>query len=89
MGVKKTSRKTPDYRNYTIQAMQEAIDTIKGNHMSLRKAALMFKVPRSTLSERVTGIRPVETTWGKRKQVSSEDESRLVEHIKGHQKGLD
>jgi len=43
------------YQKYTVETLEDAVSMIKGNALSFRKASTVFGIPKSTLSNRLTG----------------------------------
>lgn len=81
-------RKNPDGRgNWQENDMKEAIDQVMSNKLTTRQAALYFKVPKSTLNDRVVKLKRGESVkispnMGTFKQTfPPEFEHLLVEHI--------
>ena len=60
--------------------MREAFREITNNNMSIRKAAEMFNIPKSTLADRVSGRIDVDAEDGKKPMFKKEDEGKLVEY---------
>ena len=58
--------------------MTEALAAVN-NGMSVRKAAEKFSVPKSTLSDRVTGRIEPGSTWGKPSKLTKIDENKLID----------
>ena len=58
--------------------MADAVAAVNGG-MSLRKAAAEYGIPKSTLSDRVTGRVKPRNVWGKKNKLSTVDESALQE----------
>lgn len=40
---------------YSVKSLSMAIDMVKNNRMSIRQAAKHFNVPKSTISDRISG----------------------------------
>ena len=67
---------------YDLNDMTKAYMKVKEENMSIRKAAKLFNVPKSTLYDRVNGITSLEMMGpGKRPLFSKEQEARLADHI--------
>jgi hypothetical protein len=66
------------YKSWTQQQMDRAITAVVSEGSSIRRAALQCGVPRSSLSDRITGRVPVDATSGPAKYLSTEDEKELV-----------
>ena len=63
--------------NWEETSMASALKEVS-NGMSIRKAAEMFGVPKSTLSDRVTGKVKPDSTWGKNSHLTLTDEVELI-----------
>ncbi|XP_052281215.1 uncharacterized protein LOC127878723 [Dreissena polymorpha] len=57
--------------------MDDAVMAVNGG-MSVRRAAEQFNVPKSTLSDRLTGKVKVDSVWGKKPRLSAVDEGALI-----------
>jgi hypothetical protein len=66
-------------KSYTDAAMSAAISDVKQNKMSIRKAAEKYKVPKSSLSDRVTGKIAEGARWGRQPIFNQEDETEMVD----------
>ncbi|XP_031698045.1 jerky protein homolog-like, partial [Anarrhichthys ocellatus] len=75
--VRKRERKT---RKWTQEAMAEALQEVKAGRLSLRQAAQQFGVPKSSLSDRVSGRVSSDCVYGQRTLLTLEDEDSLVEY---------
>ena len=42
---------------YTQEDLESALTCLRNKTMSIRKASVMYKIPKSTLSDRITGKR--------------------------------
>ena len=43
------------YHKWSEENMQKAMSAVKQNRLSVRKAAVQYGIPKSTLSDRITG----------------------------------
>ena len=68
-------------KQYDHAALLEAVKAVRNKSMSVRKAALEFNVPRSTISDKVTGRSDLETNMGRPPSLPSEIESKLVGNV--------
>ena len=66
---------------YTEDDIQQALQSV-ANGQSLRKAALEWGVPRSTLQHRLQGTQPWESAFAQRQRLSPSQESHLVEWVR-------
>ncbi len=72
--------RAPNYKQYDNKRLKQAYDAVKENRMSVRKAALSYNVPKSTLSDRVSERIPFGSHSGPSRYLSDEEETQLV-HI--------
>ena len=68
-------------KQYTEDDVEQALQSI-ANGQSLRKAALEWGVPRSTLQCRLQGTQPWESAFSQRQRLSPSQESHLVEWVR-------
>lgn len=64
---------------YTDSAMSAAVADVKFHNLSIRKAAEKYKVPKSSLSDRITGKIPEGASWGKKPMFTENEESEMVD----------
>ena len=64
--------------SWTQKSMTEAVDMVRHGLMSVRKAASTYKVPRSTLGDRVSGKITLETRHGAEPKFMHEEERILI-----------
>jgi len=64
--------------NWDPKDMASAVTAVNSG-MSVRRAAKEYNVPKSSLSDRVTGKVKHGATWGKKPKMSSTDEKALIE----------
>ena len=64
-------------KKWSDSDMASAVSAVVSG-MSVRKAAAEFNVPKSSLSDRVTGRVKPGSTWGKKSKLSSNDEVALL-----------
>ena len=72
-----TSRKNNYRHSYQMEALKLAVAAVKEQHKSVREAAAEFAVPRSTLSDWVTGV--TKNELGRPIELEEEEEKILVE----------
>lgn len=75
--LRKGERKTI---KWTQEAMQQAMQEVEAGKLCLREAARQFGVPKSSLSDRVSGRVASDCTRGQRQLLTPEDENSLVEY---------
>lgn len=63
---------------YSEQLVLDALASIK-NGNSISHASKLYRVPRSTLSDRNRGLVPIETKMGPTTILSKEEESQLIQ----------
>lgn len=73
-----TSRKGNYRHRYLQETLDKAIEAVKEKRMSLREAALHFKVPRTTLNDRVLFSK---NTLGRPTVLSMKEEKIFVERL--------
>ena len=67
-------------KEWTKEAMREALREIQENGMSVRKAAEMYSIPKSTLADRKSGKIDVDAVDGKPPKLSPVDEKKLIDY---------
>ncbi|KAK9539464.1 hypothetical protein VZT92_004570 [Zoarces viviparus] len=67
-------------RKWTQEAMAQALQEVKAGRLTLRQAAQQFGVPKSSLSDRVSGRVSSDCVYGQRTLLTLEDEDSLVEY---------
>lgn len=70
--------RAPNYKQYDNERLKQAYDAVKENRMSVRKAALSYNVPKSTLNDRVS---PFGSHSGPSHYLSDEEETQLVHFL--------
>jgi transposase len=70
-----------EYSKHTEETFNNAISAVK-NGMSLRKAAEKFQIPKSTLSNKMTGKTAVGAWSGRKPYLKREVENELVDKVK-------
>ena len=71
------------YKGWSDENIFKAIDAVHKNKFSVRRAALEFGVPKSTLHDRLTGRVAVGGQSGPQKYLSDEEEEELEEFLIG------
>ena len=61
--------------------MSEAVKAVEMRKLSIRKASIMYNVPKSTLHDRVSGKVDLEGKPGKKPYLSIEEEEELVSFL--------
>jgi transposase-like protein len=72
-----SSRKNNYRHTYQLDALKQAVAAVKEEGKSIRDAAAHFQVPRSTLSDWVTGV--TQKKVGRPKELEGEEEEILAE----------
>ena len=62
---------------YTDEAMLAAMDDVKFNRLSLRKASKKYGVPKSTLNDHLTVKVPEGARWGKQPLFNAREETEI------------
>lgn len=76
------SKQKRQYKTWTSEAMTQAVLEVKAGYSSLRKAAQKYEVPKSSLSDRVSGKVEIDSVWGSKPKISIDDEVKLIESAK-------
>ena len=58
--AKNSSRKGKDYKSYSAEALQKAIDEVRFGSMNARQAAQFYGVPVGTVYDRVAKLNELE-----------------------------
>ena len=64
---------------YTQEQMNKAIDAVLTDGISRNQAAKQYKVPVTTLCDKLSGRRPVNRRMGAQPILSAEEEQQIVE----------
>ncbi|TDH04544.1 hypothetical protein EPR50_G00133710 [Perca flavescens] len=75
--MRKRERKT---KKWTQEAMDQAKQEVEAGRLSLRQAAMRFGVPKSSLSDRVSGRVASDFSICRRSLLTHADEDSLVEY---------
>jgi transposase len=67
---------------YDLSSLDNAVKCVKAGEMSVRKAAEHFKVPTSTVEDRVTGKREIVVGRGRKPALLLELENSIVQSVK-------
>ena len=71
------------YRCYSSSAMTNAYRAVMEDHVPVKRAAITYQVPQTTLHQRVLGrVDPETTSSGPSLELSQEEEAIFVEHLK-------
>ena len=71
------------YRCYSPSAMTNAYRAVMGDHVPVKRAAITYQVPQTTLRQRVLGrVDPETTSSGPSPELSQEEEAIFVELLK-------
>ncbi|KAJ8321704.1 hypothetical protein KUTeg_000175 [Tegillarca granosa] len=65
-------------KSYTDEAMSAAITDVKNNQLSIRESSKKYNVPKSSLSDRLTGKVQAGSKWGRRPLFSDQDEKEMI-----------
>ena len=71
------------YKNWDEERLHRACEAVQKEHMSIRKAADAYRVPKSTLQDRVSGKVAFGATSGPSKYLTEEEEDELVNFLVG------
>ena len=70
-----------EYKQWTEEQMGRALNAVAVDGLSVRRAALLYGVPKSTLGDRVSGRVLCGVTCGRDKYLSDEEEEELASFI--------
>lgn len=73
-----TGSKEKKILKYDHSAMENALEAVKKKQLSIKAAAKAFAVPRTTLLYKINGRHPEERRMGPKTNLSSEEESVLI-----------
>ena len=77
------------YWQYERADLQKAVEAVRQGSMSLRQAASTYSIPRSTISDRVTGKIQDGATMGKQSAIPIDVENKIIdESMAAYEKGL-
>lgn len=69
----------PGPKQYTEEAISAAVADVRNSKLSIRKAAAKYKVPKSTISDRLTGKVTDGSKWGSKRVLSGTDENQMID----------
>ncbi len=73
----------PVYKSWTEDSLKRAYTAVKENRMSIRKASVVYNVPRSTLADRVSGRAKFGCHSGPSRYLSDQEEKELAGFLAG------
>ncbi|VDI54723.1 Hypothetical predicted protein [Mytilus galloprovincialis] len=76
------AKKKLNILKYDLKSLENAVDSVKSGQMSVRKAAVHYNVPKSTVGDRVTGKRNIEVGRGRKPALPLELENSIVKSVK-------
>ena len=77
----KPANRPSQYKHWTDDNMAIALDSVTNKGMSVRKAALYYNVPKSTVGDRVSGRIQHGSVSGPPKYLTNEEEHELVRFL--------
>ena len=77
------SERPSTYELWTDEKLRKAYEEVNGGHLSVRRAAELYGVPKSTLSDRVTGRVEFGSHSGPARYLSDAEEEELVSFLCG------
>ena len=77
------SYRPPQYKSWSEETMEKAYTSVLKNGMSVRKAAEVYNVPKSTLGDRVSGRTIIGSKSGPKKILSDQQEDCLDQFLIG------
>ena len=72
-----------EYKSWNEDNMSRAVSAVVKCGLSVRKAALMYSIPKSTLGDRISGRVLEGSTSGPLKYLSEQEEVELISFIMG------
>lgn len=66
-------------KQYTEEAISAAVADVRNSKLSIRKAAAKYKVPKSTISDRLTGKVTEGSKWGSKPVLSGTYENQMID----------
>lgn len=72
---------SPKQGKWTISSMKKAVEAVKIDKLSFRRAAELYAVPKSTLERRVKGRQDTDAPASRPTVFTSDQENKLVGHI--------
>ena len=88
MIVSVSRERPPRYKEWGEEQLQRAYQDVKEGRLSIRRAAELYSVPKSTLSDRVSGRVQFGSDSGPARYLTDEDEEELANFLCGLRKGL-
>lgn len=86
LDVQESTKKKYERFKYSEEDLQNAMESVRSKQLSLNKAALQFKIPKSTLSKKLTGKTTEERRMGPPPVLTAIEERNLEEWIIGKAK---
>ena len=81
-------RKSQRGASYTKEQLQQAVESYTSRRLSLRTASSIYKVPKSTILDHVTGRRGIKSkSFGRDLDIPYEDEQKIAKAIRSMEKG--
>jgi len=68
--------------NYTVEQLEECVREVQSGKLSVRKAAEMYSIPKSTNGDRISGKHLIIVTHGRHQCIPKEVESTFVQSVK-------
>lgn len=79
----------PGPKKYTEEDIPAAVVDVRNNELSIRKAAAKYNVPKSSISDRLTGKVIEGSKWGSKPVLGGTDENQMIDcAIKRSQMGI-
>ena len=73
--------RTSTYKDWAPFQMDKAVTAVVNEGLSIRRAALQYGVPKSSLGDRISGRVKPGAVSGPQKYLSTEEENELVRHL--------
>ena len=79
--LEKTSERFPYYKVWSNESMEMAIDSVKRQELSVRRAAEVYSIPKSTLHDRISGKVVHGVCSGPEPYLTATEENELVQFL--------
>lgn len=82
------TRKSQRGATYTPEQLLAAVESVRNKRLSLRRASLVYKIPKTTILDHVTGRRGTKSkSFGRDLDIPYDEEQKIAEGIRVMEKG--
>jgi len=71
------------YKAWSDASLHEAVTAVQQQKLSIRRAAMEFEIPKSTIHDRISGKVPFGSTSGPERYLTDQEECELVNFLTG------